>query len=87
MKNREKTARLCHPHFFRCADPELCFADEQGQLYVNPTTRLALKGHCSVEDGSNCQPDMKYSWMLQDQNLQVTTLKYNFGALQYVAIQ
>eukprot|EP00094_Tigriopus_californicus_P011733 TCALIF_11336-PA protein Name:"Similar to lov-1 Location of vulva defective 1 (Caenorhabditis elegans)" AED:0.02 eAED:0.02 QI:96/0.94/0.83/1/0.71/0.80/36/119/3138 len=51
-----------------CADPTLCFADELGNIYVNPTTRLAIKAACSIADGSNCDGPLSYQWDVFDEN-------------------
>ena len=51
-----------------CADPGLCFEDDLGNIYVNPTSRMALKTSCSFEDGSNCKPEMTYAWDVYDEN-------------------
>ena len=50
--------------FLRCSDPSLCFSDENGVFYVNPTSRLGLIADCSVEAGSNCKADMAYKWSI-----------------------
>ena len=59
---------ICIPILSRCADPSLCFPDATGQLFVNPSARLALRAECSVEDNSNCKADMVYRWNLKDTN-------------------
>ena len=53
----------------QCAVEALCFADESGQIYVNPTSRLALEARCSVEDNSNCKEEMRYQWSINDKNM------------------
>ena len=67
--------RTCMLLCFSCASDGLCFPDASGQLFVNPTSRLALKGHCSVEDGSNCVSEMTYYWKLRDQNGNVSIVE------------
>ena len=34
-----------------CADPALCFSDALGTTFINPSSRLALKAWCSIDDG------------------------------------
>ena len=46
----------------RCADPALCFNDAIGNVYINPTVRMALKATCSQDSGSDCSDPMKYQW-------------------------
>ena len=47
---------------YRCAKPTLCFSDAAGQIYVNPTSSLAVKASCSISDGSNCKPELRHKW-------------------------
>lgn len=47
-----------------CADPALCFTDSIGNTYVNPSSRLALKAWCSIDDGSDCTEPMTFSWYI-----------------------
>ena len=37
-----------------CADPLLCLVGEGGKLFINPTSRLAVKAECSVRGNSDC---------------------------------
>jgi hypothetical protein len=47
-----------------CADPALCFTDATGNTFVNPSSRLALKAWCSIDEGSDCSDPMTYEWVL-----------------------
>jgi hypothetical protein len=47
-----------------CADPALCFTDSNGNTFVNPSSRLALKAWCSLDEGSDCSGPMTYEWVL-----------------------
>ena len=47
-----------------CADPALCFSDSSGKTYINPSSRLALKAWCSLDEGSDCSEPMKYKWIV-----------------------
>ena len=37
-----------------CADPLLCLVGEGGKLFINPTSRLAVKAECNVRGNSDC---------------------------------
>ena len=47
-----------------CADPALCFSDALGRTYINPSSRLALKAWCSIDEGSDCSEPMTYEWLI-----------------------
>ncbi len=53
-------------NFHRCADPLLCFTDDTGQVYVNPSVRLAVKSTCAIGDGSDCADPMSFKWGVED---------------------
>ena len=58
---------------YRCSDG-LCFSDVNGNLFVNPTSRLALMADCLIGDGSNCKEPMTYKWEIKDQQLDLDTI-------------
>ena len=68
-----------------CADPALCFTDETGKTYVNPSSRLALKAWCSLDEGSDCTEPMTYQWKItlpnQEESLD-KVLNYSSTGLQ-----
>ena len=37
-----------------CADPLLCLVGEGGKLFINPTSRLAVKAECNIRGNSDC---------------------------------
>ena len=47
-----------------CADPALCFSDASGKTFINPSSRLALKAWCSIDEGSDCSEPMTYEWLI-----------------------
>ena len=47
-----------------CADPLLCLVGEGGKLFINPTSRLAVRAQCSTKDNSDCSK-MSYQWFIR----------------------
>ena len=47
----------------KCADKLLCPIGDGGNLFINPTSRLALKGLCIEKENSDCS-DMSYDWSI-----------------------
>ena len=47
-----------------CADPLLCLVGEGGKLFINPTSRLAVKAQCSTKGKSDCSK-MSYQWFIK----------------------
>lgn len=48
-----------------CADPALCFTDSSGNTFINPSSRLALKAWCSLDEGSDCSEPFTYEWVIK----------------------
>ena len=44
-----------------CADSLLCLVGEGGKLYINPSSRLAVKATCSTKGNSDCTA-LTYEW-------------------------
>ena len=44
-----------------CADSLLCLVGEGGKLFINPSSRLAVKATCSTKDTSDCS-SLSYKW-------------------------
>ena len=47
-----------------CADQLLCLVGEGGKLFINPTSRLAVKAQCSTQGNSDCSK-MSYQWFIK----------------------
>ena len=47
-----------------CADPLLCLVGEGGKLFINPTSRLAVRAQCSTKGNSDCSK-MSYKWFIR----------------------
>ena len=48
----------------KCASAALCFDNGEDKTFVNPSSRLALRAECSLDEGSDCQDPMSYYWRL-----------------------
>ena len=46
-----------------CADPLLCLVGEGGKLFINPSSRLAVKALCSTKGNSDCS-SLTYQWSI-----------------------
>ena len=56
----------CLALVFSCADEALCHLTPEGNYYINPTMRLAVKAKCKEdEEGSDCNGPMTYSWTVK----------------------
>ena len=49
-----------------CADQLLCLVREGGKLFINPSSRLAVKATCSTKGGSDCS-GLEYQWYTRPQ--------------------
>ena len=49
-----------------CADQLLCLVGEGGKLFINPSSRLAVKATCSTKGGSDCS-GLEYQWYTRPQ--------------------
>ena len=58
-----------------CADQLLCLVGEGGKLFINPSSRLAVKATCSTKGGSDCS-GLEYQWYTRPQ-----------GETQYSTVQ
>ena len=47
-----------------CADSLLCLVGEGGKLFINPTSRLAVKATCSEKGNSDCS-GLEYQWFIK----------------------
>ena len=55
-----------------CADPLLCLVGEGGKLFINPTSRLAVRAQCSTKGNSDCSK-MSYQWFIRKPGNIITT--------------
>ena len=60
-----------------CADPLLCLVGEGGKLFINPSSRLAVRAQCSTKGNSDCSR-MTYQWFIRKPG------KYDFNRISNV---
>lgn len=48
-----------------CADSLLCLIGEGGKIFINPSSRLAVKATCSLKGGSDCSNPFAYEWYVR----------------------
>ena len=57
-----------------CADPLLCLVGEGGRLFINPTSRLAVKAQCTVKGNSDCS-SLAYEWYIRPEGNDLAIMK------------
>lgn len=43
----------------------LCLIGEGGKIFINPSSRLAVKATCSLKGGSDCSNPFSYEWFVR----------------------
>ena len=70
-----------------CADQLLCLVGEGGKLFINPSSRLAVKATCSTKGGSDCT-GLEYQWYTRPQGeTQYSTVQYRIQYRWYTRPQ
>ena len=70
-----------------CADQLLCLVGEGGKLFINPSSRLAVKATCSTKGGSDCS-GLEYQWYTRPQGeTQYSTVQYRIQYRWYTRPQ
>ena len=57
-----------------CADSLLCLVGEGGKLFINPTSRLAVKATCSTKGNSDCS-GLEYQWYVRPESEEIKGYK------------